>query len=531
MQVTETLTEGLKHELKVVVGAHDIAGRVAGRLAELGRTVKLPGFRPGKVPANLIKQRFGQQVMGEVLQETLSETSQKAVQDKGLRPAMRPQIKVTNFAEGADLEYELSLEVMPEIVPGEFGDLVLSRPVVEVGEADIDEALQRIADSNKRFKPAPEGQLSAPGDQIVIDFVGSLEGSEFAGGKGTDQTVEIGAGMMLPDMENALTGRRTGDKFEADVSFPADYAAAHLKGRTAHFAITVKDHKVREPVTVDDDFAKRLGLADLGAFREDLRKRLSDDYGRISRARVKRQLLDALAERHSFVVPGGMVDMEFAAIWRQVKGELDSAKTAEPTGHAHDHEHDHEHQHDRDHDHDHGHEHHHDHAYDHDHDHEHHAEPAPQSEEGTKLQLEYRGIAERRVRLGLLLAEVGRRNNIDVANDEISKALLARARGFPGQERKVFEYYTKNPTAMQEIRAPLFEDKVVDHILSLARITDRTVSIPELLREPDDAPPADDGAKAEAPEVKAEEAAPAPEKPEKKKRASSRAKKPTATEG
>jgi trigger factor len=477
MQVTETLSEGLKHELKVVVAAADIATRVDGRLAEMGRTVRLPGFRPGKVPAALIKQRFGQQVMGDVLQETLNETSQKAVQDKGLRPALRPQIKITNYAEGADLEYEMSVEVLPEIAPGELGAIELTRPVVEVGDHEVDEALERIAASNRRFKPAPEGQLTAPGDQVTIDYAGTLDGKEFAGGKGNDQTVEIGSGLLPPDLENALAGRTKGESFSLDVAFPADYAAEHLKGRTARFAITVKDHRVREPVVVDDAFAKSVGLADLAALREDLKKRLVDDYARIGRSRLKRQLLDRLAETHVFPVPPGMVELEFEAIWRQVKSEAGwSSPPAEARDEGHDHEHDHVHAHDHDHDHD------------HEHAHE-HAQPAvapPASEEEAKLQAEYRAIAERRVRLGLLLAEIGRRNNIEVTNEELSRAILARARGFPGQERKVFEYYTKNPQALQEVRAPLYEDKVVDHIVSQAKVAERVVSIPELLRDPDE---------------------------------------------
>ncbi len=472
MQITETNAEGLKHEFKVVVPAHDIAHRVAGRIAQMGKTARIPGFRPGKAPAALLKQRFGQQVRGEVLQETLNESSQKAVQDKGLRPALRPRIKITNYAEGADLEYELSVEVLPEIAPGELTDLELERPVVAVGDAEIDEALGRIARNNKRFQAAPEDHGSAAGDQVVIDYLGTLGGVEFAGGRGTDQAVEIGAGMLLPDLENALADRRKGDAFEVDVRFPDTYAAENLKGKAAHFQVTIKDLKVREATVVDDAFAKQLGLDDLAALRADVAKRMTEDYGQLSRARVKRQLLDRLAERFSFPVPTGMVNLEFDAIWRQVKGELDKAA-------ARDHEHDHGHA---------GHDHDHDHAG---HDHAGHdpgapAEPVGLTAEEIKLQVEYRAIAERRVRLGLLLADIGRRNGIEVSNDDLSRSLMARARGFPGQERKVFDYYTKNPSAMQELRAPLFEDKVVDHILSLAKVVDRTVSIAELMREPDD---------------------------------------------
>lgn len=468
MQVNESDSKGLSRELKVVIPASDVANRVAGRLAKLQQTARLPGFRPGKVPLNLLRQRFGSQVLGEALEEVVGESSTKVMEQRGLRPALRPRIKITQFSEGADLEYEMEIEVLPEIEPGDFAEIALNRPVVEIGDDQVDRALERLVERNRKYAAAPEGHASQDGDQIVIDFAGTIGGEVFAGGSGTDQAVKVGGGQLLPALDGALRDRKTGDAFAVDVTFPDDYPAENLRGKTAAFQVTVKDVRVAEALAADDKFAEALGLDSLAALREDLRKRLADDYGTFSRARVKRALLDALATRHRFDVPPGMVDVEFAAIWRQVEAERNRDAA------AHDHTHDGHHHH---HDHDHGH------AHDHGHD---HPAPAAADAETAKLKAEYRDIAERRVRLGLLLAEVGRRNSIDVTPEEINRAIITRARQFPGQEQKVFEFYTKNPNAIHELRAPLFEDKVVDHILGLAKITDKVVTTDELLRDPDE---------------------------------------------
>lgn len=478
MQVTETSSEGLRHELKVVVPASEIAHRVSGRLSKLQQSARLPGFRPGKIPLDLLRKRFGSQVMGEALEEAVGETSSKVMEERGLRPALRPQIRITSYAENADLEYEMAVEVMPEIEPGDFANLELTRPTVEVTDDQVEEALNRLVERNRRYKTAPSDHASVDGDQVVIDFAGTLDGESFAGGTGKDQAVQVGAGQLLPDLDRALAGRKSGDAFSVDVAFPDDYPAEALRGRTATFAVTVKDVREREEVVVDDAFAKSFGLADLASLRDDIRKHLTEDYARVSRSRVKRALLDRLAERFSFAVPAGMVESEFAAIWRQVEAERGQQH------HAHDHDHAHAHHgHDHDHEHDHGHDH------DPEHDHPHgaeHGEAAEDDAETSKLKVEYREIAERRVRLGLLLAEVGRRNGVDVTPEELNRAIVGRARAFPGQERKVFDYYTKNPGAIQELRAPLFEDKVVDLILGQAKVVDRVVTVEDLMRDPDD---------------------------------------------
>jgi trigger factor len=483
MDATETNAEGLRHELKIVIGAAEIADRVKGRLTALQRTAKLPGFRPGKVPMDMLRKRFGPQVMGEAVEEAVGQSSTKAMQDRGLRPAMRPEIKITRFAEGADLEFEMAVEVMPEIEPGDFADLALERPVVEVTDAQVEDALAGLVDRQRRFEPAPERHAATEGDQIVIDFEGKIDGQAFAGGIGKDHPVLVGAGHVLPDLDKALAGRAKGDAFAVDVAFPETYPSETVRGKTARFAVTVKDVRVRQELAADDAFAKALGLEDLAALKGDLRKHLAEDFARQGRARLKRALLDALARRYGFEVPKGMVDVEFGAIWRQVEAELGRQKGETA---AHDHAHDHDHHHDDDHDHEHDHGHHH-HDHDHDHAHEHaHKHAAPDDPDTAKLKAEYRDIAERRVRLGLLLAEVARRNNIDVAPEDLNRAIVARARQFPGQERKVFDYYTKNAQALQELRAPIFEDKVVDHILSKAKISDRVVTAEELAKVPED---------------------------------------------
>lgn len=469
MEATETNAEGLRHEIKVVIGAAEIADRIKGRLSKLQRTAKLPGFRPGKVPIDLLRKRFGPQVVGEAVEEAVGEGSAKVMQDRGLRPALRPRIRITNFAEGADLEFELAIEVMPEVEPGNFADIELERPVVEVTDEQVDEALGKLVERSRRFEPAPEGHAAAEGDQVVIDFEGTLDGQGFVGGFGKDHPVQVGSAQVLPDLERALVGRATGEAFSVDVVFPDDYPAETVRGKAAVFAVTVKDVRVRQSLTADDDFAKSIGLADLATLKGDVKKHLADDFARVGRARLKRSLLDALAGRHGFQVPIGMVDAEFGAIWQQVEAELRRQRGDAPAVHDHAHDHDHDHDHDHAHDHEHGHE-----------------PVATADEETIKLKAEYRDIAERRVRLGLLLAEVARRNDINVTPEELNRAIVARARSFPGQERKVFDYYTKNANAIQELRAPIFEDKVVDYILAQAKVTDRAVTVDELKRGPED---------------------------------------------
>ncbi|WP_207478851.1 trigger factor [Arenibaculum pallidiluteum] len=437
MQITETSADGLKREFKVVISASDIEQKTEGRLRELSSSLRIPGFRPGKVPLNIVKQRYGQSVMGEVLEQAVADSSRQAMMERGLRPALQPKIEVQQFDTGKDLEYTMALELLPDVEPADLTAIEIERPVAEVTDQQVQEALDRIAESRRDYETADKA--AEKDDAVVIDFDGSVDGEARPGMKGEGHQLILGSGSFIDTFEDQLVGAKAGDHRTVKVTFPEGYHAAELSGKEAVFEVDVKEVKVAKPVAVDDEFAKGLGIEDLGKLKEMIRERISQDYAQMSRARAKRTLLDILAERHDFAVPQGMVDIEFDAIWRRLKDELDRGNAGEDQG-------------------------------------------KPEDE----LKAEYRAIAERRVRLGLLLSEIGRRNDVQVSQDELNRAVMAEAQRYPGQERQVFEFFRNNPQAIDSLRAPLFEDKVVDYILGQAKVTDRTVSVEELARDPED---------------------------------------------
>jgi trigger factor len=435
MNITETAHEGLSRSWRVVVPARDIDANIDKRLAELSKTVKIPGFRPGKVPLAVIKKRFGSSVLGEVLEKTVQDSSTQVLRDKEVQPALEPRIEISAFAEGADLEYTMAVETLPAVEPADLKGLKLERVVSPVDDKAVDEALGRIADSNRQFEPVKKARAAKAGDQVLIDFAGTVGGEARDGMKGEGHPLELGSGNFIPGFEDQLIGIKPGETRTVTVTFPAEYQAADLAGKEAIFEVTAKELRAPAKATLDDAFAKKLGLESLAALKEAAKSQIEAEYGRLSRLKLKRALMDALAERHSFEVPKGMVELEFEAIWKQIESELDPAEKK-------------------------------------------------RSEEDVKA--EYRAIAERRVRLGLLLSEIGKRNNIQVTQEEINAALMAEVRRYPGQEREVFEAYKNNPRAVDALRAPLYEDKVVDHILSTVKVTDRKVSAEELSRDDDD---------------------------------------------
>ena len=437
MQVTETLADGLKREFKVIVPAADIEKKVAERLTRLAASARLPGFRPGKVPTALLKKRYGSSVMGEVLEQAVSDSSTETIRSRGLRPAMQPKVSIAKFSEGEDLEYTMAMELLPEIEPVEFSKIQLERLTVGVPESEVDEALKGLAARQRRSQPVAEPRAAKQGDILVIDFVGRLGETEFADGSAQGYHLELGSGSFIPGFEGQLVGAMPAEERTVSVTFPADYGNTKLAGKEATFAVTVTE--IREPVetSVDDELAKAMGLENLEALRQRLRDQIQSEYKSLARVRLKRGLLDVLAERHHFPVPAGMVESEFAEIWKQLEadrkeGRLDS-------------------------------------------------EDASKSEE--ELRQEYRAIAERRVRLGLLLAEVGRQNNIQVTAEELNRAVMEEARRYPGRERQVFEYYQKNPETVAHLRAPIYEDKIIDFVLELVESTERTVTPQELNEE------------------------------------------------
>jgi trigger factor len=434
MQVIETNTEGLKREFKIVVPATEVQDRIDGRLSELGRRIRLPGFRPGKVPLPLLKQRYGQSVRGEVLEQAVNDSSAKVISERGLRAAGQPQIEILSQVGEGDLEYKLAIELVPDIRPVDFKTLEFERLVVEVPEKEINDAIERAAKRFRKSNPVAAPRPAQGGDVVVIDFAGRIDGKEFPGGAATGHHLELGAGSFIPGLEDQLIGAGAGDHRDVNVSFPADYPNGELAGKEAIFAVDVKEIRELAPIEINEELAKALGAGDVASLHETIRKRIAGEYATVGRSRLKRHLLDALAARHQFEVPAGLVEAEFAAIWAQIEADRTRGRL-DP-------------------------------------------EDADKSEE--QLKQEYREIAVRRVKLGLLLSEVGRLNNIQVSNDELSRAIVNEARRHPGQERQVFEYYQKTPQAQVQLRAPIYEEKVVDFILELASVTERSVSPEEL---------------------------------------------------
>jgi trigger factor len=392
---------------------------------------------------------FGESIMGDLLNELVPQTTQKTLDEKNIRPATQPDIKVTSEAQDvlagkADFSFEISLEVMPEFEPADPSKLKVARPVAEVDEAEVDEALQKLAEENREFSAKKGGKnaKAEEGDVVVIDFVGKLDGEPFEGGAAEDARVAIGDGAFIPGFEEQLVGAKPGEERVLKVTFPAHYQAAHLAGKDAEFDVTVKSVEAPGEAKVDDELARRLGLDGLDGLKDALKKRFAQEHAQQSRMKVKRVLLDQLDAAHSFDLPPQMVDAEFDNIWREVQ-----------------------------------------HAIEHD-----HLEEEDKGKSEDELKAEYRGIAERRVRLGLVLAEIGRRNNVDVTQEELSRAINQEAVRYPGQERQVVEFYQKNPQAIAQLRAPIYEEKVVDYILELAEVTEVTVSKDALYAEEDEAP-------------------------------------------
>lgn len=444
MQVTETSADGLKRELTITVEAKTLDDKLSHKLEHMKTQVRLKGFRPGKVPVAHLRKTFGKQVMGEVIQETVGETSQKALEERDLKPALQPHIDLEGEIEPvidgkADLIYKMVFEIIPDIELTDFSKVTAERLVAEVADEDVQEALERLASQQKNFEPKGDKAKAADGDLLTIDFIGRIDGDAFEGGTAEDARLEIGSGQFIPGFEEQLVGAKAGDKKDVTVTFPEEYGAKDLAGKKAVFEVTVKAVETPAEVAIDEEFAKRLGMESLDSLKTAVTNQIKTNYDGMARTKLKRVLLDALDERHSFDLPPGMVEQEFHQIWHQFEHELEHQKKT----------------------------------------------LADLDEPEEDVRAEYRTIAERRVRLGLVLAEVGQTNKITVTDEEVNRALAERARQFPGQERQVYEYFQKNPQAVAELRAPIFEDKVIDFICELANIVDKPVSREELFAEPE----------------------------------------------
>jgi trigger factor len=462
MQVTETKNEGLSREYSIVIPAADIEERLLSKLTEIGQQVTIPGFRQGKVPTKLLRQRYGQSVLGDVIQDAVVESSSQAITDQSLTPATQPKIDVTKFEDGEDLEYTMAVEVIPEITTVDFKTLKLERLVCDISDEEIEKSMTNIASEMVRSEPIKRARKARKDDIVVIDFVGSVDGEEFEGGKADDFQLTLGSERFIPGFEDQLIGAKPEEHVTVNVSFPEDYAAENLKGKDAVFEVDIKEIRERVETPIDDELAKSLGLESLDQLKDGTRQQLEQNYTMFSRNRLKRVLLDQLDEGHDFEIPPGMVETEVESIWEQ----FEQARREERLD----------------------------------------DEDKDKSEE--ELREEYGKIASRRVRLGLLLAEVGRANNIEVSAEEVNQAMLQEVRKYPGQERQVMEYFQQNQQAMAGLRAPIFEDKVIDFILEMAEVTDRSVTPEELMADPEE----------EAPK-KAKKKAPPKKKPAAKKRA------------
>jgi trigger factor len=444
MQVTETLSQGLKREYSIILSADDLGRRLDGQLAEMKEKVRLNGFRPGKVPVAHLKRVYGRSIMADVMQEAINEANKQIVDENGLRLAQEPKVELpadqasiqAALEARGDLSYKVALEVLPKFEIGSFEDLALERPITEVSEADVATAIDRLADSRRAYTTKAEGAKAAIGDRLTIDFVGTIDGEPFEGGSSKDIKMVLGSNTFIPGFEEQLVGALAGEKRTIRATFPEAYINRKLAGKEATLDVEVKAAEAPDAFSIDDEFAKGLGFESLDKLKEMARANIADDYAKASRAKLKRRLLDALDARYSFELPQGLVDQEFASIWRQVEAE----QKASGRGFAEENT----------------------------------------TEEAARA--DYRRIAERRVRLGLLLAEAGAKAEVKISDEELTNALVTRARAYPGQEKQVWEFYRKNPQAMAELRAPIYEEKVVDHILGLAKISDLPVGREELLR-------------------------------------------------
>jgi trigger factor len=444
MQVTQTQAQGLKREFKVVLPAADLAERVEGQLAEIKAKAQIPGFRPGKVPVSHLKRLYGRSIMAEVVQEAVNEANRKIVEDNELRLAMEPKIDFPGdnqelekvFGAQSDLAFTVVLEVLPKIEIGSFDDIEIERLVAGVSSDEIDQALMRLAELNRVYTPKEEEAVAEKGDKATLDFTGKTDGEPFEGGSGENVDVVLGSGSFLPSFEEQIEGMKTGESRTINVTFPDSYSAARLAGKSATFDVTLKGVAAAGELAAGDELAKGLGFENLAKLEEAIRANIERDYRAASRAKWKRDLLDALDKKYVFDVPEGMVAHEFETVWRKVEAEQrQSGRSFEDDN---------------------------------------------TTEEAARA--DYLKIAERRVRLGLLLAEIGERAEIKVSDEEVAQAVAQRARSFPGQEKIVWDYYHKNPRALAEIRAPIFEEKVADYILTQVKLAEREVSKDELLK-------------------------------------------------
>jgi trigger factor len=430
MQTVETLNQGLKRAYRITIAKKEIDARVDGELKKVAPQIRMPGFRPGKVPANLVRKMHGAAIEQEALNTAVQEGVQQLIAEQKLRPAMNPQVQLEEGGPGQDAIVKVEIETLPEVPAPRIDDLKLERLLVEPSPEEVDSAIARLAEGQKSFDPAPADVAAEPGDLVVIDYEGSVDGEPFEGGKGESMRVELGSGRLIPGFEEQLVGAKANEQRTLNVTFPEEYPVAYLKGREAMFEVTVGEVQKPRAIEMDDSFAQSMGLEGIDQLRELMRGQVEQELGGLTRTHMKRRLLDQLADTHDFEVPASMVEAEFAQIWQQLEQEAAQEE-----------------------------------------------DPAAARAEMEAEREEYRAIAERRVRLGLLLSEIGTRNNIMINDNEMNQLIMQAAQQYRPEDRQKFVEYVRNePMAAAQLRAPLFEDKVVDFLFARAEITERTVS-------------------------------------------------------
>ncbi len=437
MKTKELKAEGLQKKYTVTIENEEFEKKVDAKLEHIAKTTKIPGFRPGKAPKDMLKQKYRASVLGEALDELVGETVNNVIKENKLRLAMQPNVKINKFEDGKDIEFEMTAELMPEIKIGDFSKIKVEKLTADVPESEIKKALDYIVHSRRETVKVEDAAYAAQkGDSVVIDFVGKVDGEEFQGGKGERYPLELGSGAFIPGFEDQLIGVKAGDKVDVKVKFPENYHAKNLAGKDAVFAVEVKAIRQPKEIEVNDEFAKSVGEKDLASLKENIRKRIAEDYEHASKLKLKRQLLDELDNAYNFDVPAGMVDVEFKAISEQYEHAKKHNQLDE------------------------------------------HEKNTPEK----KLMEEYKKIATRRVKLGLLLSEAGEAAKIKLTPEDLNAAIMNEAKKYPGQEKVVLDYYMKNAQAVEALKAPVMEEKLIDHVLSKATVNEKKVSVEELYK-------------------------------------------------
>lgn len=434
MNVKEGKSKGLNKKYTVTIAAADFAAAVDKKLSSVAKNIKLPGFRAGKAPKSMIEQKYRPSVLGEVLDDMIRDASNKVIEDNKLRPAVTPDIKIEKFEDGKDIEFTIETEVLPEITLGDFSKISLKKYTAKVPAEEIEKAIKYMADSRRDTVKIEKARAAKKGDVAVIDFVGSIEGVEFKGGKGNDYPLELGSNSFIPGYEDQLIGHKAGETVEVKTTFPENYHAKDLAGKEALFVTTIKELREYKPAEINDELAKSAGAKDLADLKKKIEERILQDYDATARIKLKRDLLDALDKEYKFEIPQKLIDAEYEAIEKQYK-------------HAKEHG---------------------------------HLDEEEKKRDEKDVLAEYKEIALRRVKLGLLLSEIGSNAKVTLTADDINKAIANEARRYPGQEQMVYDYYVRNKEAVEALRAPAYEEKIVDYILSLAKVADTEVSVEEL---------------------------------------------------